>query len=223
MDRDFPGFKSGSIEWSGDHRFHAERGDRMRIFGLHRFSGFYWLIWKAITGAHEVADELRIQNFDFSQPFARRGANPTGNQSAGRKSMMLGQGRSVHVRGDQRVGVERFFDRNAANERRNFARNLIESSEHDVLASRLHSGLLQNVAQARSGKPCRADRAFAPLNSRNLRTVKAASVARAFERVDDGMRFEFREIGKLEGKSFLDFSADCEAPAVRSSSLGSCM
>src|ERR1700728_34040 len=212
VDRDLTSFYIGPLDGSRNHGLHRQSSDWVRIFGLHRVSGFDWLIWKAITGAHEVTDELRVENFDLSQPFARRSTDPTGNEGARRKSMMLRQRRAIHVGCDQSIGVERFLDRDAANEWRHLARNLVESSKHDVLARRLHSGLLQNIAQAWSGKLCRAHRTFAPLNSVNLRTMEAASVARAFECVDDGMRFEFREIRKFERKSFVALSSHRETP-----------
>jgi hypothetical protein len=72
-----------------------------------------------------------------------------------------------------------------ANERRDFAGNFIETAEHDVLASGLHSGALKNVAQARAGKAGSAHCTFAPLNAGDLRAMEAASVAGALERVDD--------------------------------------
>jgi len=40
---------------------------------------------------------------------------------------MLAQRGAVHVSGDQGVGVDCFLDRNAADERRHFAGNFIES------------------------------------------------------------------------------------------------
>src|SRR5665811_1103749 len=77
VDRDLTGLQTGAIERTGDHRLHAESGDWVRIFGLHRFSRFPGLIGKAIAGTHEVAGELRFDDLDFREPLARCRANPT--------------------------------------------------------------------------------------------------------------------------------------------------
>ena len=83
-----------------------------------------------------------------------------------------------------------------------------------MLAGGLHSGALQNVAQAWTGKAGSAHRAFAPLDAGDLRAMEAASVAGAFEGVDDGVSFEFGEFGQAQGEGLLDFSADGETPFV---------
>jgi|SRR5208283_4677496 hypothetical protein len=108
---------------------------------------------------------------------------------------MLGQRRSIHVRGDQSIGVKRLLDGDAANKGRDFARHFIEPAEHDMLAGSLDSGALQDCAQARATETGRAHRSFAPLDAGYLRTIKAASVSRALKRVNYGMGFQFRELG----------------------------
>src|SRR5579863_7802977 len=98
---------------------------------------------------------------------------------------MLGERRSIHVRGDECVGVLCFLDGDAANKGRNFAWNFVEPAKHDVLAAGFRSGALQHIAQARSGEAGGSHRTFAPLNAGNLGTMKAASVPGALESIDD--------------------------------------
>src|SRR5580658_5976661 len=115
---------------------------------------------------------------------------------------MPGERRSVHVGGDDRISIERLLDGNAANERRDFAGNFVESAEHDVLAGGLHSGTLQDIAQAWAGKAGCANRALAPLNAGDLGAMQAASVAGAFEGVDDRVSLDFRKLGEIQGDGF---------------------
>src|SRR5271166_3671530 len=96
---------------------------------------------------------------------------------------MLGERLSVHVGGDQGVGVESFLDGDAANERGDFAGDFVESAEHYVLACGLDSGALQDVAQAWAGEAGGAYSALAPLHAGDLRAMEAASVAGAFQGV----------------------------------------
>ena len=128
---------------------------------------------------------------------------------------MLGEHSAIHVCGDERVGVERFFDRDAANEWRNFAWDLVEAAKHDVFAGGLHACTLQDIAQSRAAELGCAHRTFAPLDSGDLWTVKAATIAGAFQRVDDRGRLEFGKIGKRQGQLLLDFTANAQSPRGR--------
>jgi len=112
------------------------------------------------------------------------------------KSVMLSERRAVHVGGDEGIGVEGFFDGDAANEGRNLAGDFIEAAEHDVLSGRLDSGALQEVAQAWAGKAGGAYRTFAPLNAGDLWAMQAAAVAGALEGVDYGVSFKFGKFGQ---------------------------
>jgi hypothetical protein len=85
--------------------------------------------------------------------------------------MMFGQRRAVHVRGDERVGVQRLLDWNAANKWRNLAGDFVTAAKHHVLAGWFYSSALQNISQSWSGEACRAYRTFTPLNAGNLRPV----------------------------------------------------
>ena len=49
--------------------------------------------------------------------------------------MMLRKGCAIHMRGDERVGIQRLLDRNAANERRDFPGDFVEPAEHDMFAA----------------------------------------------------------------------------------------
>ena len=110
--------------------------------------------------------------------------------------MVFGECRSVHVRGDECVGVQRFLDRYAANEGRNFAGDLVEAAKHDMFAGGLHSGALQHVAQARTGESCRTHRALAPLDAGNLRAVQTAAIAGTLKRIYDGVDLKFGKLGE---------------------------
>src|SRR5579863_644984 len=122
----------------------------MRVFRFDGIAGLDWQIGKSIAGAHEVSNKLRIQDLDLGEPLARCSANPTGDERTSREAMMLRERGAVHVGSDQRVGVECFLDRYAANEGRNFARNFVEPAEHHVLPVGLHSGTLKNIAKTRA-------------------------------------------------------------------------
>ena len=105
---------------------------------------------------------------------------------------MLAKRRAIHVRGDQGIDIKRFLDWDTANERRDFARNLIEAPKHHVLARRLYPGTLQYVPQPGTGKARGADCALSPLNARNLRTVKTAAISGAFKRIHHRMDLQPR-------------------------------
>ena len=83
-----------------------------------------------------------------------------------------------------------------------------------MFARGFHSGPLQNITQARTGKTGRAHRAFAPLDAGNLRPLQTASIASALERVDDGVRLHLGQLGKAQRERLLDFSAQRETPAA---------
>src|SRR5882672_8022775 len=186
----------------------------MGIFRLDGFSRWSGLIGKAVARAHEIAHEFGFEHFNFSYPLARCRTNPARDKHTRRKAMMLGEGRSVHVGSDERNGVESFFDRDAADEGRDFAGDLVEAAKHDVLAGGFHSGALQHIAQARTRKACGANRAFAPLNAGDLRTMQTAPVAGAFERVDDRMSLDPGKLGETERERLVYFPAQREAPVV---------
>ena len=92
-----------------------------------------------------------------------------------------------------------------------------------MLAGGLHSGTLQDIAQARTGKAGSTHRTLAPLDARDLRAMQATSVACAFKGVDDRVSLDFRKLGEVQGNGFLDFSADREKPVVRIELVGSNM
>src|SRR5260370_42146654 len=71
---------------------------------------------------------------------------------------------------------------------------------------------MKNVSQPRSGKTCCAYRSLLPLNSRHLRTVQSASVARTFQSIDDRMNWQFCQLWQREGAGFVDFSAYTQSP-----------
>src|SRR5208283_3819935 len=100
------GLELGAVAGRGNGGLHGERGERVRVFGLDRFAGFAGRVGKAIAGAHEVAFGGLVENRNFSEPFAGRGSDPAGSEGAGGVSMMRGDGRAVHVGGDQSIGVE---------------------------------------------------------------------------------------------------------------------
>src|SRR5271166_5920690 len=104
---------------------------------------------------------------------------------------MFGKRGAVHVGGDEGIGVESFLDRYAANKGRDFDRDFVEAAKHDVLAGGLDPRLLQDITQAWTGKAGGAYGTLAPLNAGDLGALQAATVAGAFERVDDGVVFEF--------------------------------
>jgi hypothetical protein len=127
--------------------------------------------------------------------------------------MVGGNGRTVHVRGNQGVAVQRFFNRDAADEGRDFARDLIESAKLDVLCCLFQAGFFEERLKAGPGEPGIADRAFAPLDSGNPRGLKRAAVARALQRVGDGMDGDFREIGERQRDRFFYLSGDGHLPS----------
>src|ERR1700722_11702178 len=139
----------------------------MRFFRLHGIARLHRFVGQTVSGAHKVAGKFLIEHFDFSNPLTGGRANPAGDKSTRGKAVMLGEWRSIHVRRDQRIGVESFFDRDAANKGRDFAGNLIEAAEHDMLARGLYSGALQEFAQARTRKPRGPYGTFSPLNAGN--------------------------------------------------------
>ncbi len=90
VDCDLAGSHGRTIERPGDHRLHVQCRERVSIFGLHRVAGLHRLVRQAVAGAHEVADKFGLENFDFSEPFAGCGADPAGDECAGRKAVVLG-------------------------------------------------------------------------------------------------------------------------------------
>src|ERR1700733_10476204 len=129
--------------------------------------------------------------------------------------MMPTKRHPVHVRGNQRIGVESLLKRNAANEGRNFAGNFIESAEHNVLAGRLYPCLLQHIVKSWTGKPCRAHCSLAPLNARHLTAMQAAAITGAFEGIYDSVRLNLGKFGEAKSNWLLHFFADGETPIVR--------
>ena len=61
-----------------------------------------------------------------------------------------------------RVRVQRFFDGDAADERRNLAWNLVETAECRVFPAELYPSELEHIAQPRSRKFCRVPTAPFP-------------------------------------------------------------
>src|SRR3984957_17645155 len=210
----FTSLQVSAVAWARNDRLHAQASHRVRIFRLYGVARLHWLIWQAVIRDHKNARKFRVEHFNFGEPFAGGCTNPAGDESARRESVMLGKGGSVHVGGDQGVGVERFLDRNAADEGRNFTRNFIEAAQHDVLAGGLNPGALQNIAQTWASEPRSSDSPLAPLYARDLRAMQAASVAGALERVDNGVRLEFLKLGQLQRQRFLHLAAQREAPVV---------
>src|SRR5258708_16759468 len=97
----------------------------MRIFWIYGVARLDGLVRKPVGWAHEIPDEFFFDHFDFRNPLAGCRADPARNKSACGKAVVPGQWRSIHVRRDQRIGVESLLDWNAANERRNFAGNFV--------------------------------------------------------------------------------------------------
>src|SRR5437879_1400239 len=65
--------------------------------------------------------------------------------------MVLGQWPIVHLQCNERIGVCCLLERNAANERRHFARNFVQPAKHDVFAVVLHAGTLQQIMPSLPG------------------------------------------------------------------------
>jgi len=84
-----------------------------------------------------------------------------------------------------------------------------------VLSSRLYSGTLQDVPQTRTGESGSAHGALAPLNTGNLRTMQTATVARALQRVDNGMSLQLREFREGEGERPIDETVNEKSIVVR--------
>src|SRR4029077_8963676 len=112
------------------------------------------------------------------------------------KSMMPSQRYAVHVGRDQRVGIRRLLHRNAADERRDSARNLVQTAKHDVLAGSLHAGTLQQITQTSAGKSRSANGSFFPLDAGHLGLLETTSVSGALESVGYAMGFELGQIGE---------------------------
>src|SRR5213075_557107 len=99
--------------------------------------------------------------------------------------MMLRKRRAIHVSGNERVGIKRLFNRDAADERGHLARDFVEPAKHHVLAGTPYACALKKVKQARAGEPGRAYRAVAPLRPGHLGTVQATAVPGTFQSVDN--------------------------------------
>ena len=143
----------------------------MRVFRLHGIARLHRFVGHTVSRAHEITDEFLVEHFDFSNPLAGGRADPAGDECAGGKAVMLGERRSIHVSGDQRVGVESLLEGNAANKGRDFAGNLIEAAEHDMLARGLYSGALQEFAQPRTRELRSTHCTLSPLNAGDLRAI----------------------------------------------------
>src|SRR5258708_1636859 len=101
-------FHIRAVARTGDHRLHTESSKRMSVFRLYGVAGLYWLVGETVSRTHEVAGKFCFQHFDLSKPLDGSRPHPTGNESAGGKSVVLGQGRSIHVGGDEGIGVHRY-------------------------------------------------------------------------------------------------------------------
>src|SRR5437660_780198 len=112
------------------------------------------------------------------------------------------------MRGDERIGIKGFLNRDAANEGRDFAGNFVEAAEHDLLAGGFHSGTLQYIAQARTGETGGAHRSLSPLHAGNLWTLQATAVSGALECVDDGVSLQFRKVCEAQGERLVYLSAE---------------
>src|ERR1700719_568462 len=139
-----------TIAWARDYRLHRKRRERMCVFRLYGLARLHRLIWKAVGRAHEISGEFVFQQFNFGEPFAGGRSNPARNQGTGGKAVMLGQRSSIHVRGNERIGVKSLLYRNAANERRNFTGDFVEAAEHYMLAGGLHSSPNEHIATTRT-------------------------------------------------------------------------
>src|SRR5580704_6190207 len=111
----------------------------MSVLGIHVAARRDRVIGDAVSRFHEVALKFVVENLDLSQPLAGRGSDPSRNECACRKSVMPGQRSSVHSGCNQCVRVGRLFDWNAANERRHFSGNFVETAKHYVLAGWLYA------------------------------------------------------------------------------------
>src|SRR5947207_2928732 len=159
----------------------------MCIFGLHCFVMLYRCIGHAITGTHEVPFRWLVENSNFREPLARGRSCPSRSNHSRRETMMLCQCRSIHMSSDQGIGIDRLFEWDTPNEGRHFPWNFVESAKHHVLSSVLDAGFLQKNLQARTRKLRIADRAFAPLNSRNFRVLKRAPIAGTLHGIRNGV------------------------------------
>src|SRR5258708_35399268 len=94
-----------AIAGTGDNRLHTQSSKRMRVLMLDGVAGLHRLVGDAVSGAHEVAGEFCFQHFDLRKPLDGSRTDPTGNESAGGKSVALSQWRAIHVGGDECIGV----------------------------------------------------------------------------------------------------------------------
>src|SRR5258706_10162954 len=161
-----------SVAWASDQRFHRQSGDGVCVLRLNRFARFYRRIGQTIAGSHEVSFRRLVEHSDFRKPLARRPTCPSWSDDSRRKTVMRRQWGAIHLGRNQSVGIDRFFNGNAAYERRDFAGNFVESAEHDILAGILDARFLQKNLQTRTREFRIADCAFAPLNPRNFRALQ---------------------------------------------------
>src|SRR5580698_10770929 len=100
------------------------------------------MVRHAVSRLHEVAVEFLVEHFDLSQPLARSCADPSGNQRARWKAVVFGELRAVHAQCDEGIFMAGLLNRNTADERWHFARNLVQTAKHDVLSGGFHSSSL---------------------------------------------------------------------------------
>src|SRR6266851_6300767 len=184
----------------------------MGVLHFYSVARVYRLVRHSIPRTHEVTLEFFVQHLDFCQPLARGCADPSRHQRTRRKSMMLSQRRSIHVQGYQRVAIRGFLDRNASDKRRHLPRYLVQPAEHHMLTCRPHFGALQHIAQAWPAETCGPNRALFPLHSWHMRNGECPAVPGAFQSVDDGVLFHFRQLRKSEGQRLLHFPTYAEPP-----------
>src|SRR5579863_5658053 len=184
----------------------------MRVVGIDRFARLSGVLGKAISRLHEVAVEFFIQDFNVGKPFAGSRADPSRPKGTYGKTMMAAERLAIHVGGEDRIGVERFLDGDAANERRNSAEHDIGSTKHDVLAGGFEASGLQHVAQAWAGETGIADGSASPLDAGDLRPLKSAAVTGALQSISDAVLIESVEIRHGECKRALHFSGEFDLP-----------
>src|SRR5712691_1665676 len=63
-------------------------------------------------------------------------------------------------------------------------------------------------------KSARSPPRLLPLHSRNRGLIQSPAIARAFQRIDHGVCFEFRKISQVQGGRVFHFAADGELPLL---------
>src|SRR5581483_7546987 len=210
-----PPAQLGALARSRNDRLHAEFSNGMGVVWIYCAARLDRPIGHPVAGLHEVALELFVEHPDLAQPLARGCPNPAGHQRASRKAMMFVKRGSVHVRGNQSIGIHRLLDRNAADEWWHFARHFIQPAEQDMLSGTLHAGALQEVSQPWTTEARVPYRSLLPLNSGHARVVKCATIACAFQGVGHGVRLDRPDIGKTQREWPFHFAADMKSPPSR--------